>query len=159
MVRSSAATFDLEEQTFEQRRLWFKERGERYPLIVAELEGTVIGYCSLSRFRDKPAYWITAESSVYVDGPQQGRGIGRVFMEEILRQASKISYHAVIAGIAGDNERARNSICHWVSNILVVSAKSGTNSTGGKTSTLNCFCPRKLGSPLDPRQHSDCSSV
>lgn len=103
-VRLSAATFDLEEQTIEQRTEWFSHYGEKYPLIVALVDDVVVGYCSLSRFRAKPAYNTTVESSVYLDGKFHGQGIGKVLMEEILRRASDIGYHIVIAGITVGNE-------------------------------------------------------
>jgi L-amino acid N-acyltransferase YncA len=106
VVKTSAATFDLKEQTIEERRNWFFEHGERYPLIVAEQNGQVIGYSSLSKFRDKPGYNRTVESSVYVEERFQGMGIGKRLMREILDRAVGLGYHVVIAGIAGGNERS-----------------------------------------------------
>lgn len=47
-VLTSSATFDLEEQTLDERRGWFGAHGGRYPLIAAEIEGKVVGYCSVS---------------------------------------------------------------------------------------------------------------
>lgn len=44
-VRTTTATFDLEEQTLEERFKWFTNYGEKYPLIVAEHDRRIIGYC------------------------------------------------------------------------------------------------------------------
>jgi L-amino acid N-acyltransferase YncA len=104
IVRTSAATFDLEEQTLEQRRKWFQKFDERYPLIVAVVNGAVVGYASLSRFREKPAYGQTAETSVYIHYDYQGKGIGRLLMEAIIKRAKALNYHVLIAGITGGNE-------------------------------------------------------
>lgn len=104
VVRTSAATFDLEDQTMEQRSTWFLEHDKNYPLIVGELGGIVVGYCSLSHFRDKPGYAKTVESSIYVDKRFQGLGIGKKLVTEILRRAHVLGYHVVIAGIAGGND-------------------------------------------------------
>jgi len=103
-VRTSAATFDLEPLTLARRREWFSEHVGRFPLIVAELGGRVVGYASLSGFRDKPGYSNSAESSIYVDRGSQGRGIGGLLMTELLSRAVKLGYHTVIAGIAPPNE-------------------------------------------------------
>jgi L-amino acid N-acyltransferase len=103
-VRTSAATFDLEEQTLEQRTEWFSHYGGKYPLIVAIIDDVVVGYSSLSRFRSKPAYEKSVESSVYVDESFYGQGIGKRLMHEILHRARQIGYHTVIAGITGGNE-------------------------------------------------------
>jgi L-amino acid N-acyltransferase len=103
-VRTSAATFDLEEQTFSQRAEWFSHYGEKHPLLVALVDGVVAGYSSLSRFRTKPAYDKTVESSVYVDRAYHGQGIGKKLMVEILQRATELGHHTVIAGITGGNE-------------------------------------------------------
>lgn len=103
-VRTSAATFDLAEQTLPQRQEWFSHYGGPYPLLVAELDGCVVGYSSLSRFRPKPAYDRTAELSVYVAPDKHGHGIGRKLMEELLRLAEELNYHTLIAGITAGNE-------------------------------------------------------
>ncbi|WAH35280.1 GNAT family N-acetyltransferase [Alicyclobacillus dauci] len=103
-VRNSAATFDLEESSLEQRKVWFSHYSDSHPLIVCEVDGVVAGYASLSRFRDKAAYDKTVESSVYVDEAFHGQGIGKTLMREILQRAREIGHHVVIAGITGGNE-------------------------------------------------------
>ncbi|MDA8346398.1 MAG: GNAT family N-acetyltransferase [Thermaerobacter sp.] len=103
-VLSTAATLDVEAQTLEQRSEWFSHYGDKYPLLVAEISGRVVGYCSISRYRTKPGYDRTVESSVYVDAAFHGRGIGRELMREALHRASDIGYHVVIAGITEGND-------------------------------------------------------
>lgn len=103
-VRTSAATFDLQVTTIESRQAWFSHYGGLYPLIVAEDAGAVIGYCSLSKFRDKEAYQRTVESSVYIDQAHTGKRLGKALMDEILKRAKQCKHHVVIAGITGGNE-------------------------------------------------------
>ncbi|WP_163103265.1 GNAT family N-acetyltransferase [Peribacillus alkalitolerans] len=103
-VLNLTATFDLEEQTLEERTLWFHKYGGKYPLIVAKQEGEVVGYCSLSSFRDKPAYNRTAELSIYLSSKHRGLGLGKVLMEELIDRAKKLDYHTLIGGITSGNE-------------------------------------------------------
>lgn len=103
-VVTSSATFDLRPQTIEERTEWFSHYGGMHPLIVAESDGKVVGYCSLSRFRPKPAYDLTVESSVYVDNTCHGLGIGKALMREALARARQLGHHVVIAGITSGNE-------------------------------------------------------
>ncbi|SFB06700.1 MULTISPECIES: GNAT family N-acetyltransferase [unclassified Bacillus (in: firmicutes)] len=98
------ATFDLVEQTLEERTSWFNKYGGKRPLIVAELEGEVVGYSCLSMFREKAAYDGTVEISVYLSPEHQGKGIGKSLMTEILKRAREIGYHAIIAGITTGND-------------------------------------------------------
>ena len=45
---------------------------------------TVVGFGSLSPYRDRPAYATTVENSVYVDPAQRGRGVGRAILGELV---------------------------------------------------------------------------
>jgi L-amino acid N-acyltransferase len=103
-VLTSPATFDLEPQTLAQRSRWFSEHSRPYPLIVAEAQGRVLGYASLSEFRDKPGYSKSAEDSVYVHRDFQGKEVGKALMKEILARALDLGYHTIIAAIVPPNE-------------------------------------------------------
>jgi len=102
-VEYTTSTFDLEARTLADRRAWFDEHGGRFPLIVAEVDGHVAGYCSLSRFRPKHGYDATLESSVYVAEADRGRGVATALMQEALGRARAIGCHAVVAAVAGGN--------------------------------------------------------
>jgi len=102
-VLNTTATFELYPQTLEQRMKWFSNHGGRFPLIVAELDDMIIGYCSLSSFRGSSGYASTAESSVYVHKDSRKRGIASAMMSEILNRARQLGYHSIVACIAGAN--------------------------------------------------------
>jgi L-amino acid N-acyltransferase len=104
VVRKSPATFDLDPQSLGHRKKWFSEHGHRHPIIVAEGKGRIVGYASLSRFRDKPAYSMSVEDSVYVRRGFQGKGVGKLLMKGIIDRAIKLGYHTVIAGVVPPND-------------------------------------------------------
>ncbi|HEY6427715.1 MAG TPA: GNAT family N-acetyltransferase, partial [Acidimicrobiales bacterium] len=64
----------------------------------------VLGFGSLSSFRERSGYSGTAENSVYVDRAQRGRGVGRAILAELIERASAHGFHSLIARIAGHNE-------------------------------------------------------
>jgi L-amino acid N-acyltransferase len=103
-IRNLTATFDLEEQTLEERKIWFQKHNDKYPLIVAEWNGEVVGYCCLSQFREKAAYDKTAELSIYISSSHRGLGIGTALMQEILQRAAHLGFHTVIGGITRGND-------------------------------------------------------
>ncbi|MEW4282509.1 GNAT family N-acetyltransferase [Priestia koreensis] len=105
-VLHTTATFDLTPVTPNERQGWFDAHGGHYPLIVAEEKGVVMGYASLSSFRDKEAYNGTVELSVYIDEAHQGKGLGKLLMSEILHQAKELHYHVVISGITKGNDKS-----------------------------------------------------
>lgn len=103
-IRTLTATFDLEEQTLEERKAWFEKYGEKNPLIVAKVDGKLAGYCSLSPFRDKAGYARTTELSLYISPEFRGQGVGQALLEDIIRRAAELGYHTVIGAITGGNE-------------------------------------------------------
>ncbi|MBQ7918780.1 MAG: N-acetyltransferase [Lachnospiraceae bacterium] len=105
-VINGVATFDMQPKTLEERMGWFKEHNvDNHPLIVAEIEGKVVGYASLSSYRIKEAYASTAELSIYVGEGYRGQGLATMLMSEILELAKEDERtHLVVSVITGENE-------------------------------------------------------
>jgi L-amino acid N-acyltransferase len=104
-VVGSTATFDLVPRTPEEQAAWLEEHRGPYPAVVAvDDEDQVLGFGSLSVFRDRPAYSTTVENSVYVGDGHRGLGVGRLIMDELIKLATQHGFHAVIARIGGANQ-------------------------------------------------------
>lgn len=102
-IRKTVATFDTEPKSNQEQRMWFEAHGPRYPVIVADVDGTIVGWASLSQYSDRCAYSDTAEASVYVAGSQRGKGIGRRLLHELIERGHRATLHVIIARIAGGN--------------------------------------------------------
>ena len=87
-VTETTNTFDLEPRSLEQQRSWLSERLGALGVIVAEVDGRIAGFASLSEYRPRPAYRTTVESSVYVAGWARGEGVGRELMHELVDVAT-----------------------------------------------------------------------
>lgn len=103
-IRHGTATFDTEEKTPENRRLWLAQHSQKYPVVVALINETVVGWASLSRWSERAAYDDTAEISVYIHRDFRGRGIGRQLMQQVLEQGRQGGLHTVISRITQGNE-------------------------------------------------------
>jgi L-amino acid N-acyltransferase YncA len=103
-VTTSTVTFDLVPRTLHDQLEWLARHAGAHPAIVAVDHGTVVGFASLSSYRDRPAYATSVEDSVYVHREQQGRGIGRLLLTELLDLAVDHGFHAVMARIVGGHE-------------------------------------------------------
>ena len=55
-VEHSTATFDLKPRSLAQQQAWLRDRLGALGVVVAEHEGRVVGFASLSPYRDRPAY-------------------------------------------------------------------------------------------------------
>ena len=103
-VEKTNATFDIEERTEQGMILWFRDKGETYPVIIAETEGRVAGWASLSKWSEKKAYDTTAEVSVYVRERFRKRGIGKRLIEIITLEGGSSGFHSLLARITQGNE-------------------------------------------------------
>ena len=103
-VNESTTLFDMVPRTLDEQVQWIDEHSGVHPALVAELDGRIVGFGSLSSFRPRPAYSTTVEDSVYLLDGHQGRGIGRQLLEELLRLAAAHGFHSVIARITGEND-------------------------------------------------------
>jgi L-amino acid N-acyltransferase len=103
-VSTSTVTFDLVPRTAADQLQWLEARSGAHAVIVAEVDGEVVGFASLSPFRDRPAYNSTVEDSVYVRADQRGTGLGAALLEELLTLAGQHGFHTVIARIVGGHD-------------------------------------------------------
>jgi len=98
-------TFDLEPYTVERRAAWFEQFAlqGRYRLLAAEEGGQVIGYAGTTRFRVKPAYDTTVETTVYSRPESVGKGVGRMLYRALFDALAGEDIHRIVGGYALPN--------------------------------------------------------
>jgi L-amino acid N-acyltransferase len=97
-VVHSTATFITVPQTLEERLTWLGDRQDMHPVIVAELDGAVVGWAALSAFRTRQAYRQTVEFGVYVRHDLHRRGVGRALVAELIVRARALGHHVLVGG-------------------------------------------------------------
>lgn len=102
-VLNTTVTFDLVARTASEQQEWMLTHAGVYPVIVAEDEGDVIGFASLSPYRPRPAYSTTAEDSIYVAASHRGAGIGKTLLGELVVLGEALGFHSIVARIVGDH--------------------------------------------------------
>jgi phosphinothricin acetyltransferase len=103
-VEQTTVTFEYETPTAEAFLERFREITERFPFLVWEEEGRVLGYAYATLPFSREAYRWLAEPSIYLDRQARGRGIGRKLytaLEDILRL---LGYRLSYALITSENE-------------------------------------------------------
>ncbi len=78
-----------------------------YPFIVYEQEGEIIGYAYLNNWRERSAYDITLETSVYIDKEFVGKGFGSHLYQLLIEKARAIDIHSLIGVISLPNDASR----------------------------------------------------
>ena len=104
-VLESTVTFDLVPRSLEDQRAWLRARSGAHAVLVAvDGDADVVGFGSLSAYKDRAAYSTTVEDSVYVRRDRQGEGVGRLLLGELLAVATAHGFHAVMARIVGGHD-------------------------------------------------------
>jgi len=102
-VEETAITFDTEvpgEAAMAEKFAALVKLG--HPLIVAEIEGDVVGYAYASFYRPRAAYRFTCEDSIYLRADMKGKGLGRAMLTELLAQSKTFGFKQMIAVITAD---------------------------------------------------------
>jgi L-amino acid N-acyltransferase YncA len=101
-VLHGTATFDTEPP---QEAFWLEKietlQGRRWPFLIAEMEGTIVGYAYATQFRDRPAYAHTCENSIYIAADRLGQGVGTKLLASLLDTARDAGFDQMIAVIGG----------------------------------------------------------
>ena len=103
-VEHTTHTFDLVPRTLEDQQTWLQDRSGALGVLVAEIDGQVVGFSSLSEYRPRAAYRTSVESSVYVNETVRGRGVGRRLLHDLVDLAKASGFHTMVARIAGGHE-------------------------------------------------------
>ena len=120
-VANHTSTFDIVPRTLDGQRAWLAERSGAFAAVVATIpnrdgDPAVVGFASLSPYKERAAYRTTVENSVYVSREHGGLGIGRTLMEHLIEVARDSGFHSMIARIEASSEasRALHQACGFV---------------------------------------------
>lgn len=103
-VTHSTATFDTElasEHKLAEKFGTMLDLG--HPTIVVEGENGVLGYGYASVFRPRPAYRFTCEETLYLHKDAVGKGLGKLLLGEIIKQARTHGFKQMIGIITAEN--------------------------------------------------------
>ena len=98
-VLNTPFTFEYDVPSVEEFEKRIETISEKYPYIVAEKDGTIVGYTYASAFKNRSAYDWSVETSVYVKNELNNLGIGTLLckkLEEILKEQNIVNLIACI---------------------------------------------------------------
>ena len=99
-------SLDLEPFTPAERREWFDKHAAAGPhrlFVAVDVDGRLLGYASSSRWRPKPGYDTTVESSVYCRPDVVGRGCGTAMYRVLFDALAQENVHTIVAGVGLPN--------------------------------------------------------
>lgn len=112
-VKNTAISFELDVPSLEEFQGRIVRTLERYPYLILEEKGVVLGYAYAGVFKNRAAYDHCCEVSIYVERHAKGRGYGRMLYEALetaLQKAGILNLYACIADpVTEDEYLTRNS--------------------------------------------------
>ncbi len=105
-INSRNACGFTEEVDLEERQDWFADHNENsHPIYIAELDGIVVGYGSLSPYRPgRKAMRKVAEVSFFLDFNHHKKGIGSLLLKHMMADCPRLEINSLIAILLGTNE-------------------------------------------------------
>ena len=106
-VETTAITFEYNVPTEEEFCRRIETVQQKYPWIVAMVNGKVVGYAYASAFKPRDAYQWAIETSIYVDNNNKRSGIGRQLheaLEQRLKMQGILNMNACISFIEPEDE-------------------------------------------------------
>lgn len=99
-VENTAISFEWEVPTVEEFRERMWNILQKYPYLVAERDGEIVGYAYAGPFKGRAAYDWAVETTIYVRGDQKHTGVGKrlyAALENALKGQHILNLYACIA--------------------------------------------------------------
>ena len=105
-IQSTHATGDTEQQEPEDKIAWFQNHANaQFPLLVAEKEERVVGWLSLSPYREgRGAFRFAAEVSYFIDFGFHGRGVATALLNAAEFHCKREGVNTLVAFLLAHNK-------------------------------------------------------
>lgn len=103
-IQQTHHTFETDPLEAEEMQKRISVVTQKYPFLVAEDEGQILGYAYATQFKLRQAYEYASEVSIYVRNAAKQKGIGTQLYMKLFDELSETDIHAVVAGISLPND-------------------------------------------------------
>jgi len=112
-VRTGTASFEIDPPDLaEMTRRFQALQDAGMPYVVAEADGKLLGYAYAGPHRARPAYRHTVEDSIYLDTAAQGRGVGTLLLEALIRECQARGFTQMVAVVGGGHSNPGSAKLH-----------------------------------------------
>lgn len=103
-VENTTVSFEIAAPTPDEMESRIKRYTIRYPWIVLEADGVMVGYAYASSYHERASYRFTVEISIYLSKDHRNEGYGRILADELLARLKQRGFFTVIVGITATNQ-------------------------------------------------------
>ena len=106
-IEDRVATYETRRRSAGDQRAWLQSIAGRYPVIVVEIDGEIIGWAGAGPYRDRECYRGIGEFSMYVHRNWRGRGVGDLLLTGLISEAERLGLWKLLSRIFPFNEASR----------------------------------------------------
>lgn len=105
-IKNTNISFEEDELSYDNMRKRIDSIKKKFPYIVYEEDGTILGYAYLNYFSERSAYRFSLDLSIYLKNGELTKGIGSALYNEIENIARKNGIKKIISCITLSNDRS-----------------------------------------------------
>lgn len=102
-IKNTTASFHIQPLSLEEMRRIVFYNDPRFKTFVILIGEQLCGYCILARYKERDAYSITAEATLYLQPEFTRKGIGSSALKFLETQARRNGFHSIIGVVCGEN--------------------------------------------------------
>ena len=106
-IEARIATYETVLRTPQDIKQNIRNAEGRYPFLVAEIDGKVMGWASVSSYRPRDCYRGIGEFSIYVHEDARGKGVGKVLLPALIDAAEQAGFWKLLSRVFLFNEGSR----------------------------------------------------
>lgn len=99
-ITETAVSFEYEVPTFDEFKERIKNIKQKYPYLVCEKDGVIVGYVYASAYSKREAYDWTVATSIYVDKNYRRMGVGSFLYAQLEARLKEMGIENLLAGVA-----------------------------------------------------------
>jgi L-amino acid N-acyltransferase YncA len=106
-IDDRVATYETERRSAEDQQAWLRAIADRYPAVVAQIDGEIVGWAGAGPYRARECYRGIGEFSMYVRRDRRGRGVGDLLLDALISEAERLGLWKLLSRIFPFNEASR----------------------------------------------------
>ena len=106
-IEDRVATYETNRRSAEDQQAWLQAIAGRYPAVVAQINGEIVGWAGAGPYRDRECYRGIGEFSMYVHRDWRRRGMGDLLLADLITEAERMGLWKLLSRIFPFNEASR----------------------------------------------------
>jgi L-amino acid N-acyltransferase YncA len=107
-ITNTVITFEYEVPTVMEFTNRIANIQKKYPYLVCEIDGSIVGYAYASQFRERAAYDWSVDVTVYIKPQYHGRKIGKALYTALTEILVLQGYYSAFAGVTMPNIKSES---------------------------------------------------